>query len=128
MGTEAEIAQQSTALIRELLNVEKEAEDIIANAKKERLAKLRTAKDKADQDITKVKGELEAKFNKEHGEKARDDPGALSKEATEKELQMVTQDYNANKVQTIDYICKKVMDVKAGLTSTQIQSLKTGLV
>merc|ERR1712217_894554 len=124
----AEMASQSQTIMREILAAEKEAEEIIASAKKDRVNKLRMAKDQADADIKKLKNDLDAKFDKEHGHKARQDPGAASNASSQRELQMVHQDYNVNKEKTIAYICKKVMDVKVNLTSTQTQALKTGLV
>eukprot|EP00419_Tripos_fusus_P005715 CAMPEP_0172677368 /NCGR_PEP_ID=MMETSP1074-20121228/14626_1 /TAXON_ID=2916 /ORGANISM="Ceratium fusus, Strain PA161109" /LENGTH=123 /DNA_ID=CAMNT_0013495189 /DNA_START=52 /DNA_END=423 /DNA_ORIENTATION=- len=121
-------ANKSQELIQQLLQAEKQGEDLISTAKKNRLAKLRLAKEKAEEDLQAFRAEQEAKFQKETGTKAAADPTAELKDSTKAEIDMVSQDYQANKTKTIQYIVSKVMEVSTELTDTQKQALKTGTV
>mmetsp|Transcript_85071 Transcript_85071/g.275461 ORF Transcript_85071/g.275461 Transcript_85071/m.275461 type:complete len:127 (+) Transcript_85071:64-444(+) len=116
----------SQELIQQLLQAEKQGEELIATAKKNRLAKLRQAKEKAEEDLKAFREEQELKFQRETGTKAAADPAAELKESTEAECNMVKQDYQANKAKTIEYISSKVLDVSIGLTATQKQALMMG--
>merc|ERR1712048_1182094 len=104
---------------------EKQAEELIATAKKNRLAKLKQAKDAAEEDLKDFREKEESKFQKEVGSKAAADPAEDLKNATKTEIDVVQKDYQANKARTIDYIVKKVLEVPIGLTATQKQALKT---
>merc|ERR1712060_671502 len=115
-------------LIKKLLEAEKQAEDIIANAKKARLNKLRQAKDKAEEELVVFRREQDAKFDKEMKSKSISDSNSASDANSRRELEMVKADYNANKQSTIDYVCQKVLDVKIALNDTQVQALKQGIV
>merc|ERR1712066_1070765 len=123
MGT-----NDSKKLIETLLKAEKQAEELIATAKKNRLAKLREAKAAAEEELKEFKEKEEANFQKTIASKASSDPAADLKASTEKELSMVQQDYENNKMKTINYVVSKVLDVPIALTTTQIQALKTGVV
>mmetsp|Transcript_99031 Transcript_99031/g.280492 ORF Transcript_99031/g.280492 Transcript_99031/m.280492 type:complete len:127 (+) Transcript_99031:82-462(+) len=118
---------KSQELIQQLLQAEKQGEDLIQTAKKNRLAKLRQAKEKAEEDLKAFREEQEAKFQKETGSKAAADPAAELKGATKAEIAAVNEDYESNKAKTIQYIVGKVLDVPTELTSTQKQALKTGV-
>merc|ERR1719284_1423588 len=113
------MAGKSQELIQQLLQAEKQGEDLIATAKKNRLAKLRQAKEKAEEDLKAFREEQEAKFQKETGSKAAADPAAELKDATKAEIDIVQQDYNNNKAKPIQYIVSKVLDVPTTLTATQ---------
>mmetsp|Transcript_25724 Transcript_25724/g.73997 ORF Transcript_25724/g.73997 Transcript_25724/m.73997 type:complete len:122 (-) Transcript_25724:62-427(-) len=119
---------QSQEFIQRLLQAEKEAENVIANAKKARLAKLKQAKEKAEDDIKAFRDEQERKFQSEMGGKAAADPSAELKGATEKEADQVMQDYQQHKDRTIAYVISKVLDVPTQLSTTQKQALTTGVV
>mmetsp|Transcript_40170 Transcript_40170/g.77006 ORF Transcript_40170/g.77006 Transcript_40170/m.77006 type:complete len:125 (-) Transcript_40170:119-493(-) len=121
-------ANKSQELIHQLLQAEKQGEELINTAKKNRLAKLRLAKEKAEDDLKAFREEQEAKFQKETGSKAAADPTAELKDSTKAEIDMVTQDYEANKAMTIEYIVSKVLEVSTQLTDTQKQALKSGTV
>merc|ERR1712004_89285 len=121
------MANKSQELIQQLLQAEKQGEDLIAKAKTNRLAKLRQAKEKAEEDLKAFKEEQEAKFQKETGSKAAADPAAELKDSTKKEIDMVMRDYEANKAKTIQYVVSKVLDVKIELNATQKQALKSGM-
>merc|ERR1712187_357766 len=110
-----------------LLQAEKQGEELIAKAKTNRLAKLRQAKEKAEEDLKAFKDEQEAKFQKETAGKAGADPAAELKDSTQAEIQAVTKDYEANKAKTIQYVVSKVLDVKIELNETQRQALKSGM-
>eukprot|EP00421_Protoceratium_reticulatum_P020109 CAMPEP_0168382328 /NCGR_PEP_ID=MMETSP0228-20121227/13339_1 /TAXON_ID=133427 /ORGANISM="Protoceratium reticulatum, Strain CCCM 535 (=CCMP 1889)" /LENGTH=64 /DNA_ID=CAMNT_0008395461 /DNA_START=64 /DNA_END=255 /DNA_ORIENTATION=+ len=56
---------KSQELIQQLLQAEKQGEDLIQTAKKNRLAKLRQAKEKAEEDLKAFREEQELKFQKE---------------------------------------------------------------
>mmetsp|Transcript_58730 Transcript_58730/g.191557 ORF Transcript_58730/g.191557 Transcript_58730/m.191557 type:complete len:123 (-) Transcript_58730:271-639(-) len=122
------MAGKSQELIQQLLQAEKEAEALIATAKKNRLAKLKQAKDKAEDDLKAFREEQEQKFQKEMGTKAAADPSAELKGATEEEIRLVKQDYETNKKRTVEYVVSKVLDVTTELTDTQKQALKMGRV
>mmetsp|Transcript_7039 Transcript_7039/g.7647 ORF Transcript_7039/g.7647 Transcript_7039/m.7647 type:complete len:126 (+) Transcript_7039:51-428(+) len=119
---------KSQELIQQLLKAEKKGDDLIGTAKKNRLAKLRQAKEKAEEDLKAFREEQEAKFQRETGSKAAADPTAELKDSTKAEIDLVTQDYNANKAQTIEYIVNKVLEVPLELSATQKQALKMSLV
>eukprot|EP00421_Protoceratium_reticulatum_P019297 CAMPEP_0168377590 /NCGR_PEP_ID=MMETSP0228-20121227/10902_1 /TAXON_ID=133427 /ORGANISM="Protoceratium reticulatum, Strain CCCM 535 (=CCMP 1889)" /LENGTH=126 /DNA_ID=CAMNT_0008390587 /DNA_START=93 /DNA_END=473 /DNA_ORIENTATION=- len=121
-------ATKSQELIQQLLQAEKQGEDLIQTAKRNRLAKLRQAKEKAEEDLKAFREEQELKFQKETGSKAAADPSAELKDATKAEIGMVNQDYEANKAKTVQYIVSKVLDVATELNETQKQALKTGTV
>mmetsp|Transcript_29385 Transcript_29385/g.63901 ORF Transcript_29385/g.63901 Transcript_29385/m.63901 type:complete len:125 (+) Transcript_29385:84-458(+) len=119
---------KSQELIKQLLDAEKQAEEIIANAKKNRLTKLRQAKEKAEEDLKVFREEQEAKFQKEAGSRSNADATLELKTSTKTELELVEKDYVSNKGRTVDYVAKKVLDVPVTLTETQIRALKMGIV
>merc|ERR1712190_593137 len=121
------MAQKSQELIQQLLQAEKQGEELIAKAKTNRLAKLRQAKEKAEEDLKTFRDEQEAKFQKETGSKAAADPAAELKDSTKTEIDMVMKDYESNKAKTIQYVVSKVLDVKIELNETQRQALKSGM-
>jgi len=119
---------KSQELIQQLLQAEKQGEELISTAKKNRLAKLRQAKEKAEEDLKTFREEQEAKFQRETGTKAAADPTAELKDSTKAEIDLVAQDYSANKAKTIEYIVSKVLEVPLELSATQKQALKMSLV
>merc|ERR1712194_758238 len=131
MGTHAicsRVMAQQQELISQLLQAEKQAEELIATAKKNRLTKLKQAKEKAEDDLKAFRAEQEEKFQREMGAKAKADPSAELKGATEAEVNMVKRDYEQNKDRTIKYVISKVLDVPTTLTDTQKQALRMGVV
>merc|ERR1719151_251552 len=110
-------AGKSQELIQQLLQAEKEAEALIATAKKNRLAKLKQAKEKAEDDLKAFRQEQEKKFQAEMGSKAAADPSAELKGATQAEIAMVQRDYDQNKAKTIKYVISKVLDVSTQLST-----------
>eukprot|EP00747_Dinoflagellata_sp_TGD_P212196 gnl/TRDRNA2_/TRDRNA2_85315_c0_seq1.p1 gnl/TRDRNA2_/TRDRNA2_85315_c0~~gnl/TRDRNA2_/TRDRNA2_85315_c0_seq1.p1 ORF type:complete len:123 (+),score=56.12 gnl/TRDRNA2_/TRDRNA2_85315_c0_seq1:79-447(+) len=118
---------KSQELIQQLLVAEKQAEELIATAKKNRLTKLRQAKEAADEELAEFRQKEEEKFAKEFGAKANVDPAADLKTTTQMEINMVQRDYDTNKAKTVQYIVGKVLDVQIGLSETQKQALKTGM-
>merc|ERR1711879_312594 len=107
---------------------EKKADELIGAAKKARLTKLRQAKDKAEEELKAFREEQETKFQKEIGSRAKTDHMKDMAEATKIAVEAVQKDYDTNKAKTIAYITSKVMDVPIGLTETQSQALKMGVV
>merc|ERR1711972_663149 len=118
---------KSQELIQQLLQAEKQGEELIAKAKTNRLAKLRQAKEKAEEDLKAFREEQEAKFQKETGAKSKADPAAELQESTKSEIDFVMKDYETNKAKTIQYVVSKVLDVKIELNETQRQALKSGM-
>merc|ERR1719183_1444999 len=102
-------SRDSKKLIETLLKAEKQAEELISTAKKNRLAKLREAKAAADEELKEFKEKEEAAFQKTIASKASMDPAAELKASTQKELEMVQQDYDNNKAKTVQYVVKKVL-------------------
>merc|ERR1712187_988020 len=100
---------------------------MIQGAKQQRLAKLKEAKNKAEEELKVFKDEQETKFEKEMGSKARADPTSELKGATQTGVAMVNKDYDMNKAKTIEYVKSKVLDVPRGLTDTQKQALVSGM-
>merc|ERR1712032_1016751 len=94
---------------------EKQGDELIAKAKTNRLAKLRQAKEKAEEDLKAFRDEQETKFQRETGSKASADPTADLKGSTKVEIDNVLKDYEANKAKTIQYVVSKVLDVQIGL-------------
>lgn len=122
------MASKSQELIQQLLQAEKQAEDIISNAKKNRLAKLRQAKEKAEEELKDFRNKEETKFQKEMGSKVGADPAAALKASTQAEIDGVQKDYQTNKGRTVLYVVNKVLEVQIALTDTQKQALTTGAV
>mmetsp|Transcript_65074 Transcript_65074/g.170429 ORF Transcript_65074/g.170429 Transcript_65074/m.170429 type:complete len:123 (+) Transcript_65074:85-453(+) len=122
------MANKSQELIQQLLRAEKEAEEVISKAKKNRLVKLKQAKDKAEDDLQAFRTEQEAKFLKETGVKSAADPTAELKDSTRAQIEMVKRDYESNKAKTIQYVVGKVLDVHISITDTQKMALQTGTV
>merc|ERR1712061_465171 len=120
-------ANKSQELIQQLLQAEKQGEALIATAKKNRLAKLKQAKEKAEEDLKAFREEQERKFQKEMGSKAAADPSAELKGATQAEIDMVKRDYTQNKDRTIQYVISKALDVPTQLSDTQKQALVMGM-
>merc|ERR1712216_569865 len=114
----------SKKLIETLLKAEKQAEELIATAKKNRLTKLREAKTAADEELSEFKKKEEQTFQNTIGSKAQNDPQKELASSTEAELKMVQQDYENNKQKTVAYVVSKVLDVPINLTNTQKQALK----
>eukprot|EP00927_Polykrikos_kofoidii_P019262 TRINITY_DN1897_c2_g1_i1.p1 TRINITY_DN1897_c2_g1~~TRINITY_DN1897_c2_g1_i1.p1 ORF type:complete len:144 (-),score=34.22 TRINITY_DN1897_c2_g1_i1:96-464(-) len=121
------MAGQSQELIKQLVDAEKRAEDIVATAKKNRLIQLRSAKDKAEADLDGFRKEQQEKFDQETSRKAAADPVSELKGATQAQIASVDEDYAKNKKKTVDFITEKILSVPVGLTSTQKQALKAGM-
>merc|ERR1712060_705226 len=102
-------------------------ESLIATAKKNRLAKLKQAKEKADEDLKAFREEQERKFQSEMGSKAAADPSAELRGATQREIDLVRRDYDINKDRTIQYVIGKVLDVPTQISDTQKQALRMGV-
>lgn len=121
-------ASGSQELIQQLMKAEKEAEAHIANAKKNRLAKLKQARDKAEDDLKVFRDEQESKFQREMGAKASADPSAEMSGATQAEINAVTADYDKYKDRTVAFVIGRVLDVPTCLSDTQKQALTMGVV
>merc|ERR1712190_162203 len=109
------------------MGAEKQADELIATAKKNRLTKLRQAKDKAEEELKDFREKEELKFQTEVGSKATADPSQALSSATANEIQMVMADYQANKARTVQYVVSKILDVPLGISETQKQALRTGM-
>mmetsp|Transcript_14908 Transcript_14908/g.30881 ORF Transcript_14908/g.30881 Transcript_14908/m.30881 type:complete len:124 (+) Transcript_14908:69-440(+) len=120
-------AGKSQDMIQQLLMAEKQADELISQAKKNRLTKLRQAKEKAEEELKDFREKEERKFQNEMGGKASEDPSQALASATANEIQMVMADYQANKVRTVQYVVSKILDVPLGISDTQKQALRTGM-
>merc|ERR1719345_510422 len=100
---------KSQELIQQLLKAEKQAEELIARARENRVLKLKQAKDSADEELKKFKDGEEAKFQKDSGARAAVDPAADLKNTMA--MQMVQRDYEANKEKTSQYVVEKILTV-----------------
>merc|ERR1712232_1051542 len=113
----------SSALIQQLLEAERKAEELITKAKQDRLSKLRQAKDKAEEELKTFREEQDQKFKLESQKKEGEDPAVALRAGTEHAVSMVKQDYANNKDKTVAYVANKVLDDQIGLTTTQVQAL-----
>ena len=119
----------SEDLISQLLKAEKEAEEIVANAKVAREEKKSMAKTKAKEELEKFRVEQEKKYQDEIAEEsAKAQKEHASAADNKNELDQVEKDYAANKDKTVKYIVEKVKAVNLELTPTQILALETGQV
>merc|ERR1712107_575219 len=107
-------------MIKQLLVAEKKSEELIGEAKKNRLAKLRQAKEKAEEELKDFRSKEEAKFEKEMGAKSRADPASALSSETASQLRGVEADYANNKDRAIKHVVGKVLDVPLALTETQL--------
>mmetsp|Transcript_122176 Transcript_122176/g.331769 ORF Transcript_122176/g.331769 Transcript_122176/m.331769 type:complete len:127 (-) Transcript_122176:125-505(-) len=121
-------AATSQALIKQLLEAEQQAKDIIATAKKDRIEKLRKAKVMAEDELKKFHELQQSKFDREMGSQTDVDASQVSEASAKKEIDEVHKQHARNKDKTIQFIVGKVLDVQTTLSDTQIQSLKTGVV
>merc|ERR1719220_1277120 len=103
---------------------ESDAEQLIAAAKRKRQARLKQAKDQAEDDLKQFRAAQEKKFEQDYGAKANADPSAELSTDTRAEAEAVQRDYRNNKDKTISFIVSKVLDVPMTLTDTQKQVLK----
>merc|ERR1719272_1592605 len=117
---------KSQELIQQLLKAEKQAEELIARARENRVLKLKQAKDSADEELKKFRDAEEAKFQGDAGKRAAVDPAADLKNTTKMELDMVTRDYQQNKEKTSNYIVSKILEVPLELTIIAKSSLAKG--
>merc|ERR1719388_576559 len=101
------------------MKAEKQAEELIQKAKENRNSKLKQAKDSADEEVKKFRETEEAKYQKEVGARAKDDPAADLKSTTAMEIQMVNRDYEINKEKTSNYIVEKILSVPLTLGGYQ---------
>mmetsp|Transcript_34984 Transcript_34984/g.96764 ORF Transcript_34984/g.96764 Transcript_34984/m.96764 type:complete len:130 (-) Transcript_34984:170-559(-) len=118
---------KSQEFIQQLLEAEKKADEIVSTAKKNRLAMLRQAKEKAEEDAKTFRDTMEAKFQSEIGGKAAKDPTAELGDSTRAEVDMVHSDYASNRAKAVSFVAGKVLDVSLGLTQTQKMVLKIGI-
>merc|ERR1719159_3313 len=118
---------KSQELIQQLLKAEKQAEELIARARENRVLKLKQAKDSADEELKKFRDAEQAKFDKESGVKAAVDPAADLKATTKMEIDMVSRDYEQNKGKTAQYIVEKILTVPLELSQIAKASLKAGM-
>merc|ERR1712217_233561 len=100
------------------------AEEIIAAAKRNRVTKLRQAKEKAEEELKGFRGEQDAKFAQQMGKNSTEDSIKALTATTQAEMENVTREYERNKQVTIDFVVSKVLDVPLGLSTTQKQALK----
>eukprot|EP00746_Dinoflagellata_sp_MGD_P074802 gnl/MRDRNA2_/MRDRNA2_30165_c0_seq1.p1 gnl/MRDRNA2_/MRDRNA2_30165_c0~~gnl/MRDRNA2_/MRDRNA2_30165_c0_seq1.p1 ORF type:complete len:122 (+),score=39.01 gnl/MRDRNA2_/MRDRNA2_30165_c0_seq1:89-454(+) len=114
---------KSQELIQQLLKAEKQAEELIARARENRVLKLKQAKDSADEELKKFRDSEEAKFQSETGSRAAVDPAADMKATTKMELDMVSRDYQQNKDQASNYITSKILQVPLELSAIAKSSL-----
>merc|ERR1719213_1440968 len=117
---------KSQELIQQLLKAEKQAEELIARARENRVLKLKQAKDSADEELKKFREAEQAKFDKEAGAKAAIDPAADLKNTTKTEIAMVSRDYEQNKDKYSAYIVEKILSVPLELSQIAKASLKSG--
>merc|ERR1712190_197984 len=109
-------AARSQDMIQQLLIAEKQAEDLIASAKKGRVTKLRQAKEKAEEELKDFKNKEKAKFDTLVGSKANEDPSKALAKASAQEISMVQADYTANKDKALNSISAQIFDVPLGLS------------
>lgn len=119
---------QSQDLIKQLLEAENKAEEMIAQAKANRLTKLRQAKDKAEEEVSKFREEQEKKFQAETSAKNATDHTKDLAGVTKAAKEEVDAAYSSNQAATVSYVVQKVMDVPIGLSDTQKQALIMGVV
>merc|ERR1711862_546976 len=101
--------------------------ELIGEAKKNRLSKLRQAKEKAEEELKDFRAKEEAKFEKDMGAKSRADPASALSSETASQLRAVEADYARNKDAAIRHVSNNVLDVTLALTPTQQQALKMGM-
>merc|ERR1712216_464128 len=108
------------------MGAEKQAEELIARARENRVLKLKQAKDSADDELKKFREAEEAKFQTETGARSAVDPAADLKNTTKMELDMVSRDYEQNKEKAANYIVGKILEVPLELSQIAKSSLKAG--
>jgi len=112
------------AFVSMLKKAEMDAEKIIKDAKDERTKKVKTAKEEAAKQVKLFRAEVEEKYRKEEEDMKKEDQKANASVDLQKDLKMVEEDYNQNKVATTKYIVSAVREVNLQLTATQILALK----
>eukprot|EP00927_Polykrikos_kofoidii_P007957 TRINITY_DN13281_c0_g1_i1.p1 TRINITY_DN13281_c0_g1~~TRINITY_DN13281_c0_g1_i1.p1 ORF type:complete len:358 (+),score=76.81 TRINITY_DN13281_c0_g1_i1:85-1158(+) len=114
----------SESPLETIFAAEKEAQEIIARARKTRLEKLRSVREDAEIELDAFRKELDAKFNEVVGDKASRDPAVDLQDSTQALVDGVEHDYLSHKERAVQYIAMKVLDVQICLTETQKQALK----
>mmetsp|Transcript_22096 Transcript_22096/g.38917 ORF Transcript_22096/g.38917 Transcript_22096/m.38917 type:complete len:125 (+) Transcript_22096:65-439(+) len=118
----------SKKLIDSLLQAEKQAEELITTAKKNRQMKLREAQSAANEELEDYKSTQNVEFEKKMAQNSSYDPSSELESVTKKELAEVEEEFKKNKDKTIDYVVECVWDVQISLSDTQKQALKAGSV
>merc|ERR1712187_927292 len=98
---------ENKALLSQLEKAEKQADDIIATAKKNRQTLLRQAKDKAEEDVKTFREEQEARFQKDLSLSRKQDPAAEFDRVAKMSVQQVEEDYSAAKDKTVQFVAGK---------------------
>eukprot|EP00929_Paragymnodinium_shiwhaense_P093307 TRINITY_DN5344_c0_g1_i1.p2 TRINITY_DN5344_c0_g1~~TRINITY_DN5344_c0_g1_i1.p2 ORF type:complete len:120 (-),score=57.70 TRINITY_DN5344_c0_g1_i1:213-572(-) len=117
----------SQLLLNQLLDAEKKADEIVSTAKKNRIAMLKQAKERAEEEAKAARDVLQKKFDTEMAVKKGADPAKALESKTAAEVSQVYSEYENNKQKAIAFVAGKVLDVAVMLSETQKQALKTGM-
>lgn len=107
------MAQQSEG-IRRLMQAERQAEDVVTNAKRRKAQRIKEAKEEAKKEIEKYKQEREQLFQEQMKKNAgsKDDFAAKMKIETERRLETIDKEVAANKEKVIDRLLELIYDIK----------------
>jgi len=121
------MSSKSQELIGTLLDAETKAEKIVAQARENRVRKLKDARTAAEQELEIFRQKEEEKFNQESAAMAGQGNDSRDLDSrTAQELNNVEADFNANKKKTVDYAIKNILDINLSLSSVKAEMLKSG--
>jgi len=121
------MSSKSQELINTLLEAETKAEKIVAQARENRVKKLKEARAAAEKELEIFRQKEEEKFAQESAALtgASNDSTEL-KRRTEQELRLVENDFSANSKKVVDYSLKTILDIDLSLNPVIAEMMKAG--
>jgi len=110
-----------------LLEAETKAEKIVAQARENRVKKLKEARAAAEKELEIFKQKEEEKFAQESANLSTEKNDTTDlKRRTEQELQHVENDFRSNSKKVVDYSLKTILDIDLSLNPVIAEMMKAG--
>lgn len=121
------MSSKSQELINTLLEAETKAEKIVAQARENRVKKLKEARAAAEKELEIFKQKEEEKFAQESAAlNSTSNDSADLRRRTDQELQHVENDYKSNCKKVVEYSMKTILDVDTTLNPVRAEMMKSG--
>ena len=109
-----------------LLSAESEADNIVKTARENRVKKLREAMESAEAEIAVLRENEERVFQQQAKERHghEDNSFADLDELTNKEINILEKEFNAQRGKGVSFLVDRVLSVKLMLTAAEIRAIK----